>query len=72
MKPKYKLNDSVKFTLDGKQHLGNVYIIDADGTFDSPGVPSYDILAKERLYISQINPEGRILYKHIPETLIDE
>ena len=72
MKPKYKLNDQVKFTLDGKQHLGNVYIIDADGTFDSPGVPSYDILAKERLYISQINPEGRILYKHIPETLIDE
>lgn len=72
MKPKYKLNDTVKFTLDGKQHLGNVYIIDADGTFDSPGVPSYDILAKERLYISQINPEGRILYKHIPETLIDE
>jgi hypothetical protein len=72
MKPKYKLNDTVKFTLDGKQHLGNVYIIDADGTFDSPGVPSYDILAKEHLYISQINPEGRILYKHIPETLIDE
>ena len=72
MKPKYKLNDTVKFTLDGKQHLGNVYIIDADGTFDNPGVPSYDILAKEHLYISQINPEGRILYKHIPETLIDE
>lgn len=72
MKPKYKLNDLVKFTLDGKQHLGNIYIIDADGTFDNPGVPSYDILAKERLYISQINPEGRILYKHIPETLIDE
>ena len=72
MKPKYKLNDTVKFKLDGNQHLGNVYIIDANGTFDSPGVPSYDILAKERLYISQINPEGRILYKHIPETLIDE
>lgn len=72
MKPKYKLNDTVKFTLDGKQHLGNVHIIDANGTFDNPGVPSYDILAKERLYISQINPEGRILYKHIPETLIDE
>ena len=72
MKPKYKLNDTVKFTLDGKQHSGNVYIIDANGAFDSPGVPSYDILAKERLYISQINPEGRILYKHIPETLIDE
>lgn len=72
MKPKYKLNDPVKFTLDGKQHLGNVYIIDTNGTFDHPGVPSYDILAKGRLYISQINPEGRILYKHIPETLIDE
>ena len=72
MKPKYKLNDTVKFTLDGRQHLGNVYIIDANGTFDNPEVPSYDILAKERLYISQINPEGRILYKHIPETLIDE
>lgn len=72
MKPKYKLNDTVKFTLDGKQHLGNVYIIDADGTFDNPGVPSYDILVKEHLYISQINPEGCILYKHIPETLIDE
>lgn len=72
MKPKYKLNDTVKFTLDGKQHLGNVYIVDANGTFDNPEVPSYDILAKEHLYISQINPEGRILYKHIPETLIDE
>ena len=72
MKPKYKLNDTVKCTLDGKQHLGTVYIVDANGTFDNPGVPSYDILAKEHLYISQINPEGRILYKHIPETLIDE
>ena len=72
MNPKYKLNDIIKFILDEKQYLGNVYIIDADGTFDNPGVPSYDILAKERLYISQINPEGRILYKHIPETLIDE
>ena len=46
MKPKYKLNDPVKFTLDGKQHSGNVYIIDANGTFDNPGVPSYDILVK--------------------------
>ena len=72
MNPKYKLNDIIKFILDEKQYLGNVYIIDANGTFDNPGVPSYDILVKEHLYISQINPEGRILYKHIPETLIDE
>nr|DAH58470.1 MAG TPA: hypothetical protein [Bacteriophage sp.] len=31
MKPKYKLNDPVKFTLDEKQYLGNVYIINDDG-----------------------------------------
>lgn len=72
MKPKYKLNDSVKFTLGGKQYLGNVYIIDANGTFERPEVPSYDILVKEHLYVSKTNPEGHILYKHIPETLIDE
>lgn len=31
MKPKYKLNDPVKFTPDEKQYLGNVYIINDDG-----------------------------------------
>lgn len=70
MKPKYKLNDLVKFTLDGKQYLGNIYIVDSNGTFERPDIPSYDVLVKE--HISNTNPEGYILYKHIPETLIDE
>ena len=51
MKPKYKLNDPVKFTLDGKQYLGNVYIIDTNEIFEHPEVPSYDILVKKHLYI---------------------
>lgn len=30
MNPKYKLNDIIKFILDKKQYLGNVYIINDD------------------------------------------
>ena len=33
MNPKYKLNDIIKFILDEKQYLGNVYIINDDGGF---------------------------------------
>lgn len=72
MKPKYKINDNVTFTIENKQYHGNIWIVDANGTFECPGIPSYDILVKENLYISETNPEGSILYKHIPETLIDE
>lgn len=72
MNPKYKLNDIVKFTLDGKQYLGNVYIIDANGTFESPGIPSYDIMIKDPEAVSEANKEGLVLFKHITENLINE
>lgn len=45
--PKYKLGDTVKFTvmIKGKQCTkeGEVYIIDKYGTFENPGIVSYDI-----------------------------
>lgn len=57
MNPKYKYGDIVSFKCNNKKHTGEVYIIDAHGTFERPDVVSYDILVKDE----------NILYKHIGE-----
>ena len=61
-KPKYKLNDKVKFKLEDKLIEGYVYIIDEYGTFEYDEDVSYDIMCKE----------NNCLYKHIPEKIIEE
>ena len=58
-KPKFDYNDEVFFEIDGKKIIGNIYIIDAYGTFFDPSDVSYDIITGEG--------DDKILYKHISE-----
>ena len=39
--------DRVTFCCGGETKEGVVCIVDAHGTFEQPGIPSYDILVKE-------------------------
>ena len=57
-KPKFKVGDKVRFKfLSGCKTVGTIAIVDKYGTFERPGVVSYDIMD---LKVS-------CLYKHIPE-----
>lgn len=75
-KPKYKCTDIVKFKLEDKEYIGEIWIIDKFGTFDNPNDVSYDILVKDaykegdRYY--KPNGNNDCLFKHITETLICE
>ena len=42
----YKVGDEVVFTLNEIQKEGVVFIVDANGTFERPVIPSYDILVE--------------------------
>ena len=56
----YKVGDEVVFTLNGIQREGVVFIVDANGTFERPKVPSYDILVESE----------NMLYKHVPYDMV--
>ena len=56
----YKVGDEVVFTLNGIQREGVVFIVDANGTFERPQVPSYDILVESE----------NMLYKHVPYDMV--
>ena len=65
-KPKFKIGDSVQFIFDkeGMFH-GEVYIVDAYGTFEDPSDVSYDIMVHEW------GPKKEdCLFKHIPENIV--
>ena len=55
--PRFDYGDLVSFTIDGKEKIGNVYIIDKYGTFFDDSDVSYDIMVEEE----------NTLYKHIGE-----
>lgn len=65
-KPKYKLEDKVKFTIDNITYEGKVYIIDKYGTWDNPVDVSYDIM------VDNYNDSGPCLFKHITEKLVEK
>lgn len=65
-KPKYKLGDRVKFDIDGRRYHGNIYIIDAYGTFEDESDVSYDIMVDD--WGDYYNEE--CLFKHINERMI--
>lgn len=67
---KYEYGDTVKFKLGNEILEGTVYIVDANGTWELPGVRSYDILACSPRYVSEMNPKGECLFKHISENLL--
>ena len=58
--PKYKKDQTVKFSLMHEIKEGSIYIIDKYGTFEDDSDVSYDIFVK---------PEN-CLYKHVREDLI--
>ena len=59
-KPKYNLNNLVKFEIAGEIKEGRIYIIDKYGTFADPSDVSYDIMVDSE----------NCLYKHISEKYI--
>ena len=64
-KPKFKIGDKVQFTLDNETFYGEVYIVDAYGTWDDPSDVSYDIM------VNNWGPKKEeCLFKHITEKLV--
>ena len=65
-KPKFKIGDSVQFILDNEGMFhGEVYIVDAYGTFENPSDVSYDIM------VDDYNG-APCLFKHITEKLVSK
>ena len=62
--PKYAYGDKVKFTIDGKEIIGTIEIIDAYGTFEQNREVSYDIMVKGEPW--------NMLYKHITENGVEK
>lgn len=67
-KPKFKHGDTVQFTLGDKTLVGEVYIIDAYGTFGNPSDVSYDIMVKN--YQIDGGEPSDMLFKHITESKV--
>lgn len=73
-KPKFNCKDIVKFKLEDKEYIGEVWIVDKYGTWDDPSDVSYDILVKDAFkegdeyYTS--NGNNDCLFKHISERLV--
>lgn len=61
-KPKFKKADWVKFEWKGEIIEGEVWQVDAYGTFFQTKEPSYDIFS----------PKKNMLYKHIEESLVSK
>lgn len=55
-----KKGDKVTFRCGGETKEGVVCIVDAHGTFEQPGIPSYDIMVEK----------GNMLYKHVSHEMI--
>lgn len=75
-KPKYNCKDMVKFKLEDKEHIGEVWIIDKYGTWDDPSDVSYDILVEDAFKEGDEHykpgKDNSCLFKHITENLIIE
>lgn len=56
----YKIGDKVDFDCCGTIKSGKIFIVDRYGTFERPGVVSYDIMCES---------DG-VLYKHCPNKLV--
>lgn len=68
--PSYKRGDTVVFEWQDDLEIGEVYIVDAYGTFEAPGEPSYDIMVGEALY--KHVPESEIVGKAMDQSLVYE
>lgn len=64
-KPKFKIGDKVKFEIEYKNYIGNIYIVDEYGTFEDNSDVSYDIM------VDDWGPKReQCLFKHITEKLV--
>lgn len=74
-KPKYNYGDKVKFVLEDKEYIGEVWIIDKFGTFEDNSDVSYDIMVKDAFKVGNdhYHPNGNndCLFKHISEKLVE-
>ena len=74
-KPKFNCKDIVKFKLEGKEYIGEIWIVDKYGTWDDPSDVSYDILVKDAFKEGDkhYKPNGNndCLFKHITEKLVE-
>lgn len=59
-KPKYKVGTTVKFIVGDELKTGDIFVVDAYGTFDNPDDVSYDIMVESE----------NCLYKHIQEKYV--
>ena len=65
-KPKFKIDDEVKFKFNEKYLAGKVYIVDRWGTFEQNEEPSYDVM------VENFDQKGNAcLVKHVRESLIE-
>jgi len=60
-KPRYTLENEVRFNFNGRILIGIIKIIDSQGTFIQQVEPSYDIFVTD----------DKTLYKHIRESFIE-
>ena len=59
-RPKFRMDETVSFVVDGKKKVGKVFTVDSYGTWMDKSDVSYDIMV-----------EGEnMLYKHIGEKLV--
>lgn len=74
--PKFNCKDIVKFKLQDKEYIGEVWIVDKYGTWDDPSDVSYDILVKDAFKEGDehYKPNGNndCLFKHITEKLVEK
>ncbi len=56
----FKVGDLVTFQLDDTLKDGIILVVDAYGTFESPNIPSYDIIVEEE----------NMLYEHVKYDLV--
>lgn len=59
-KPKFKLGDWVAFHWQGETIEGEIWVVDAYGTFFQTKEPSYDIFS----------PKKNMIYKHMEESCV--
>lgn len=73
-KPKYNCKDIVKFKLQDKEYVGEVWIVDKYGTWDDSSDVSYDILVEDAFKEGDEHykpgKDNSCLFKHINESLI--
>lgn len=74
--PKFNCKDIVKFKLEDKEYIGEVWIVDKYGTWDDPSDVSYDILVKDAFKEGdkyyKTGKDNSCLFKHITERLVEK